>query len=282
MNGANLIYATACTNPILVYFDIIVPPAGLVRLQTCLWVGALVAAANWASYTLLAYGDQGGWRWDNDSGSTKRDGGSHPGADFRHVYGNIYALSNETLHATTLELMSFHAPNHISRVWHDTPLYGYSNNRLEHIGHQMYFHMDTYNVSMISDIDGHEDAIRTLGTCTPGKYCPSSSIKLVNSTTKRDSGGMWLSYNDWGANIGYDADWTNWNEFKNAAQNTGARDQLGGVQQIQPCTDEMCYGVYNKFCLSGGMSPNRGEQSAFVGETYVSAYGGVDGVCDDG
>ena len=58
MNGANLIYATACTNPILTYFDIIAPPAGMVRLLTCVWVGALVAVANWASYTLQAYGGQ--------------------------------------------------------------------------------------------------------------------------------------------------------------------------------------------------------------------------------
>lgn len=40
--------------------------------------------------------------------------------------------------------------------------------------------------------------------------------------------------------------------------------------------------MQEKICLSLGVSPEMGDDSAIVGETYVGQYGGVDSECDSG
>lgn len=286
LSGANGLYATACSGSLLSLIGIVIPQAILAGISSCIVAGLGMAAVNFLTYMVGSYNNQGGWVYDDDAETSKRGTLNGPLAldsNFRHLMGNIYTLRNVTNHATTYNLMSTHAPKYMERLKHSAPVYFINETLVDHIGHQMIIAMDSHNVSVMADLAGHEDAIKTLADCDPGSYCPSPTRRYANQTMlKRDDSGFWISYNDWGTNIGYDKDWLDWDEIEKMARDLAYEDPFGLIQQVQPCEERQCYSVSDKFCFAGGMSPDRGQQSAFVGEAYIQAYGGVDGECDNG
>ncbi|CCE61430.1 hypothetical protein TPHA_0A03540 [Tetrapisispora phaffii CBS 4417] len=286
VTGANLIYSGGCTSTFVALLGVTLPGIGGAALGTCLWVGSLLAAANFVSYTLLKHGNNGGWEYDSDSATAHKRSFDErnllglPG--YRHIIGPLYTQISGDTDGHSERMLRDISHEHANRVLSSSGLFSNATGALMHIGYQFILNHDTYNTTVITDIAGHADAINTYLTCLPGEYCYSVSNTNNNTLTKRDDNGFWLSYNDWGDNLGYAADWASWGEFTKAAQEYQGQDVLGAIQQIQPCTQQQCYGIYNKFCFAGGLSATRGENSAFVGEVYYTAFGGVDGDCYNG
>lgn len=287
IGGADVLYGAACSPAFLARLGVVSPSTTLPTLSACISVGVLLAVANFVSYTLNSYGTQGGWDYDSNSGTaSKRDIpllDGQPAGSYRHVLGHVYAMNTEQQHPLIVSLFETHAPHYMTRLMHSSSLYDNSTGDMIEIGYQFILSMDGYNTTVITDTGGHEAAVQVLGECAPGQYCTSQTA-VSNGTKmgKRDEDGFWMSYDDWGTNIGYDNDWQTWGEFNKAISNYGYNNEFGAVQQIQPCTEPQCYGYSSKFCFAGGMTTNMDDQSAFVGEAYVQAYGGVDGQCYNG
>jgi hypothetical protein len=95
--------------------------------------------------------------------------------------------------------------------------------------------------------------------------------------TKRD-GGEWASFNTYGLNTDTAHIVTDNMNAEADAVFQGIGNKL--TVQIQPCSDDRCYGTYSKACLAAGQSSNMGQDSDIVGELYFNAYGGIDSECD--
>lgn len=294
LSGANVLYAAACTPTFLAMANIATPAGAGATLAACTTTGLLLAASNFASYTLNNYGSQGGWNYDSDSEkSSKRTLGEHHNlildagyTKYRSISPNTYLASSIEAHNEIESLISYHCPLWSNRINHHGHIILADDYNITHGGYQFVVENNNHNKSIVSDIEGITSALITLEQCGDNDICiAEGAIYNSNNTSlqKRDSNGFWVSYNDWGFNTGYENDWWQWNEFSKGAQELAGSNKLGIVTQVQSCTnDYRCYGYYNKACFAGGMSLTREDDSAFVGEAYIQSYGGVDGTCDNG
>lgn len=68
VTGANILYAAACIPTFLNVFDLAIPGAHLERLTSYFTAGAFIVVANFASYSINAYHEDGGWKFDSAIG----------------------------------------------------------------------------------------------------------------------------------------------------------------------------------------------------------------------
>lgn len=65
VTGANALYVAACIPTFLNVFDLAIPGAHLERLTSYFMAGAFIVVANFASYSINAYHEDGGWKFDS-------------------------------------------------------------------------------------------------------------------------------------------------------------------------------------------------------------------------
>lgn len=276
----------SCTPSFLDYFGIVVPQAMVLRISVCAWSLGIAALVSYVGLLMQAHRANGGWQFDNGSGSAndKRFIGA-----FEEVFGTagVFPLFDDMFIVNGMPIGSNHFNKRDEYLDHGIDvksLIHMNDTEMVHMAYTFYIELHDHNKSVVAEINALEDAIETWKRCGTSDYCRSSrNVWLdANSTSlhKRD-GGDWASYNDWGFNGGYVNDWWLWDEFKHGAQ--AMQSDNSNVEHVQSCTnDARCYAAASKYCLAGGMSSNRKQDSAWVGEVYLNAYGVIDGECFNG
>lgn len=286
-SAATGIYLSACSATLTDAVHLTRDTSDQDNLTACIIAGAALALAAYAGSTVSIYGAAAGWFYSGASGTASKRGGILPkdGAFMHHLVGSVYAERTGSHPTELVELISQHAPTHFPNVWSSSRLFSNHSGSLEHIGYTFSFNSTHYNHTVVTDAFGYQDAVVTLGNFDGSSYTPSSN--LLNSTnsvlTKRDSTGFWMSYTGWDGNTGYEEDLLEWQEYSNMAQELQYGDLEGIVEQTQSCTNSYyCYASKDKFCIGMGFSSDRGIDDAEVGESYIEAYGGLDGECEEG
>lgn len=300
VSGANVLLAAGCSQPFLAAVGIAQPAAVPAVLTACWVAGASIAFANIASYTLNEQKE--GWEWGGGSNRDKRSSvernmsSTHfDGLPVRQLSSTLYSVQNMSDPFSSLLMKRDDLPANI--LTHGS-LYSIVDNSTVHVGYQFIADHGTHNKSVVIEPGAEQDAIETWIRCGGDELCQSDANVIVgehnddgrniNATgkvrrelSKRTGNSYWQSYNSYGYNGGYVTDWMQWGEVDQMAAAMQYENFM--LEQIQPCTDSYsCYGVIQKVCLSGGMSQEQGVDSAWVGEVYINAYGGIDEQCDCG
>lgn len=103
---------------------------------------------------------------------------------------------------------------------------------------------------------------------------------IEDGVGKRYQDGMWASYTKYGKEPHEALPLINELNAEESAVESDIQNII--IEQIQPCTQEGCYGIYDKGCMSVGGSSTPGDDSWIVGEYYWSQYGGLDNECQSG
>ncbi|CAI5760204.1 unnamed protein product [Candida verbasci] len=288
VSGANKMLGSGCTAATLGALGLAGPAAAGSVLVTCGVAFMFLAALNFASYTFQNYRQDGGWRNDADSSAAKRSiemhmetlnnlglGAARPLIEGLYVTEDLMGID---------QLFTDKREDSSNNVLSSGAVYWFNVSEPVHVGYQLVLQHEDHNKSVFIEPDALDEAAELYKACgKSGEWCVSEH-RLLNSTiAKRDSSGNWASYNDWGVNEGYLNDWLIWDEYGKAARRLAYDNSVGIVSQVQPCTNDFrCYAVSSKWCLAGGMSRQRTQDSAWVGEVYYDSYGGVDGQCYNG
>lgn len=237
-------------------------------------VASLCAAA---SSGFGVYGGANAWEWWNGSGTA---------GNKREVYEDIHA----TMFGTGYEMRG--GKGYTSDIFDILERYlGSNTSSLTHLAK---FDMPTVfngNITKRGENDTTEwvtwtynSTNRFITTIAPLGHEPGAAQALAlylnpnSDILEKRYDHEWFSYSTYGMNS-----WLS----KILKDQTGSMEsQVGNtvgswfVEQIQPCTEDECYGIANKGCLAAGDGHTPGVNSDIVGEYYYRSYGGIDNECD--
>lgn len=250
--SASVAYAKVCSPAFLARLGLIEAEGFVPALSACLTVGAALAVTNWMAGTGIAY-RTGGWTKTGGSGTHAKLETSGSDECYVHLAYGVYTLFPDVQSHAATRVLRRSLPVVAENMTSYAPLYANSTNGFEEIGYQFVVDRGTQNTSVITTSEGLEDALLTLDICIKGGPCHSPrSARNDTSLSKRDDNGFWVSYSDWGNNVGYDSDWYNWHEDWKDAETFGYNNEFDAVEQYFPANQAQCYGYKNNFCYSGG------------------------------
>ncbi|GMM32055.1 hypothetical protein DAMA08_048000 [Martiniozyma asiatica (nom. inval.)] len=287
--GANGLYYQACSPAILAAVGVAVPAALPASISACVVSGIALLLIDFATVMVTSEGVKAGWIYNSQStGVTKRNY-IHGDAGYRHLAGNIFTHGHGHHDQYLQSIFEQHAGHVMDNVTVAAPLYSNHTGYYEHFGYVIQHVNGNHLHTAFGELGAEHDMIKTLGQFDGVNYQSGAAAvlhdKVTNTTRldKRSGGSPWMSYTDWGTNVGYDNDMLEWSEYKRMADEYAYGDGLGMVGQAQSCTNmAQCFFIQSKMCFTSQMSSDRGQDDVASGEIYYGAYGGVDGQCDQG
>lgn len=269
---------------------IMAPQAIVPAMSACMISLAMLALADFGTIMITSQGVSAGWIYNSGSVAVaKRQTLGDSNSSYVHLTGGMFTHASQHHDIYLQSIFEKHAPHVMPNVTVAAPLFSNHSGRMEHLGYMITHKTGNLVHTAIGGVGSALDMIEAAGRFEGHTWTPGKSTRIVTNATdygkfdRRDTSTAWVSYTDWGTNVGYDKDMADWNEYTRAAQEHAYDDPLQMVEHISECAgQQQCYAVRSKSCLTMGMSPNRGHDDVLSGEIYYGAYGGLDGDCTQG
>lgn len=276
-------------------FGVVIP--GMIGAQMGVCVTSFIALLliSGATRMVTSYGANAGWVYDPNSVVIGQrdffsiDDNSPNNHGYVPLMGNLHLPDNKYDGSYLHSLFAIHAEHLVNNITFATPVFTNHTGSMEILGYAVGHQSDLGHHVAFGEVGTEEEMIMAMGKFNGSNYVPGfrtkeyTDVATNHTLVKRDSGGSWMSFTDWGTNVGYDEDMLQWNEYQNFAREHSYDGGFGMVDQVQSCTNmQQCYGIKSKMCVTSQMSQQRGVDDIMSGEMYYGAYGGVDNECDSG